>query len=217
MTEPMTIAIVSAMHEELAAVLALMPDERKQVAAGGNSGAAICRDMRWLPCCRASARWRRPRPPRRSLNALACAHCVHRRGGRPGAGRAGGRCGGGGQLFAARPGRVADLSRVTRCRLYGAIPAALSAQTCTLTQRLAAAAGRQALPGLCRCTAAWSSAATALCPPPRRPRCCRPLARRAGGGDGGRRHRPGLPRLRRAVRGRAHRVRPRRRRGAWRL
>ena len=30
----MTIAIVSAMHEELAAVLALMPDERKTVAAG---------------------------------------------------------------------------------------------------------------------------------------------------------------------------------------
>ena len=30
----MTLAIVSAMHEELAAVLALMPDERKQVAAG---------------------------------------------------------------------------------------------------------------------------------------------------------------------------------------
>ena len=30
----MTTAIVSAMHEELAAVLALMPDERKQVAAG---------------------------------------------------------------------------------------------------------------------------------------------------------------------------------------
>jgi adenosylhomocysteine nucleosidase len=30
----MTLAIVSAMHEELAAVLALMPDERKQVAGG---------------------------------------------------------------------------------------------------------------------------------------------------------------------------------------
>lgn len=30
----MTIAIVSAMHEELAAVLALMPDEKKQQAAG---------------------------------------------------------------------------------------------------------------------------------------------------------------------------------------
>jgi adenosylhomocysteine nucleosidase len=30
----MTTAIVSAMHEELAAVLALLPDERKQVAAG---------------------------------------------------------------------------------------------------------------------------------------------------------------------------------------
>ena len=30
----MTIAIVSAMHEELAAVLALMPDERKQVVGG---------------------------------------------------------------------------------------------------------------------------------------------------------------------------------------
>lgn len=30
----MTIAIVSAMHEELAAVLALMPDERRQVAGG---------------------------------------------------------------------------------------------------------------------------------------------------------------------------------------
>ncbi|MBC7604480.1 MAG: 5'-methylthioadenosine/S-adenosylhomocysteine nucleosidase, partial [Ramlibacter sp.] len=30
----MTIAIVSAMHEELAAVLALMPDEHKQVVAG---------------------------------------------------------------------------------------------------------------------------------------------------------------------------------------
>lgn len=30
----MTIAIVSAMHEELAAVLALMPDERKQLAGG---------------------------------------------------------------------------------------------------------------------------------------------------------------------------------------
>ncbi|RZJ06929.1 MAG: 5'-methylthioadenosine/adenosylhomocysteine nucleosidase [Haliea sp.] len=30
----MTLAIVSAMHEELAAVLALMPDEQKQVAAG---------------------------------------------------------------------------------------------------------------------------------------------------------------------------------------
>ena len=30
----MTIAIVSAMHEELAAVLALMPDERRQIAGG---------------------------------------------------------------------------------------------------------------------------------------------------------------------------------------
>ena len=30
----MTTAIVSAMHEELTAVLALMPDEQKQVAAG---------------------------------------------------------------------------------------------------------------------------------------------------------------------------------------
>jgi len=30
----MTLAIVSAMHEELAAVLALMPDERRQLAAG---------------------------------------------------------------------------------------------------------------------------------------------------------------------------------------
>ena len=30
----MTIAIVSAMHEELAAVLALMPDERRQLAGG---------------------------------------------------------------------------------------------------------------------------------------------------------------------------------------
>ena len=30
----MTIAIVSAMHQELAAVLALMPDEQRQVAAG---------------------------------------------------------------------------------------------------------------------------------------------------------------------------------------
>ena len=30
----MTLAVVSAMHEELAAVLALMPDERKQVAGG---------------------------------------------------------------------------------------------------------------------------------------------------------------------------------------
>ena len=30
----MTIAIVSAMHQELAAVLALMPDEKKQLVAG---------------------------------------------------------------------------------------------------------------------------------------------------------------------------------------
>ena len=30
----MTLAIVSAMHEELAAVLALMPDERRQLAGG---------------------------------------------------------------------------------------------------------------------------------------------------------------------------------------
>jgi hypothetical protein len=58
------IGIMSALHEELAAVLADMPDEQRVVVAGLTSGWVTGKAMRSWRCSRALAKWRRPPPPR---------------------------------------------------------------------------------------------------------------------------------------------------------